>query len=160
MGEAKKKTPVWVWILLAVVGLPLAMCTGIAVLGTAGAAKVAADEQAKDEKVQVAAEQGTPEVTITAGELAAAYKDNEMRANAAYKDKIIKISGVVRSIDSDLTDQAVVHLEGGDLLGVSLHDVPQEVAIELDKGSEVTFVCIGGGEVVGSPVLNKCRAAG
>ena len=33
----------------------------------------------------------------------------------------------------------------------------QEKAINLDKGQIVTLKCIGGGEVIGSPVLNECK---
>jgi hypothetical protein len=46
MSKEKKRVPTWVWIVAAVAGLPLALCTGISVLGAAGAvgaAQVAAN---------------------------------------------------------------------------------------------------------------------
>jgi hypothetical protein len=98
-----------------------------------------------------------PEVTVTAKELQSEYKANEARADARFKGKVIKVSGRVESIDSDLMDDPVVHLASGELLGVSLHGLPKDVAISLNKGDSVTFICVGGGEVVGSPRLDDCR---
>ena len=98
-----------------------------------------------------------PELTVTAKELQSEYKANEARADAKYKGKVIQISGRVVSIDTDLMDDPVVHLASGELLGVSLHGLPKDVALALNKDSSVTFVCVGGGAILGSPTLNDCR---
>lgn len=44
MSEEKKSgVPRWVWVVLVLAGVPAVLCTGIVVLGTAGAAAVAAN---------------------------------------------------------------------------------------------------------------------
>ena len=98
-----------------------------------------------------------PEVTVTAKEIQSEYKANAARADAKYKGKVIQISGRIVSIDTDLMDDPVVRLASGELLGVSLHDLPNDVALNLNTGKSVTFVCVGDGEIMGSPRLEDCR---
>lgn len=91
------------------------------------------------------------------------YKDNEVRADAIYKGKKLKVAGIVHSISSDVTDKAVVHLapKGDEYAFTSVHASGDNnfhnQAINLSKGTMITIICIGDGEVMGSPLLKNCR---
>ena len=103
------------------------------------------------------------EIETTASQMINTYENNEVRADAIYKDRVIKITGIVASISSDISDKAVVSLapNGDEYAIMSVHASGDNnfhnQAIELKKGQKVTFVCIGGGEIIGSPILNKCH---
>ena len=91
------------------------------------------------------------------------YEDNEVRADAIYKGKTLKVTGIVHSISSDISDKAVVHLAPkGDVYALtSVHASGDAAfhnqAINLKKGAMITIICIGNGEVLGSPMLKDCR---
>jgi len=91
------------------------------------------------------------------------YKDNEVRADAIYKGKTLKVTGIVHSISSDVTDKAVVHLAPqGDEYAFTSVDASGDnkfhnQAINLRKGTMITIICIGDGEILGSPLLKNCR---
>lgn len=91
------------------------------------------------------------------------YEDNEVRADAIYKGKVLKVTGIVHSISSDLTDNAVVHLapKGDEYAFTSVYasgdNKFHNQAINLRKGTMITIICIGDGEVLGSPLLKNCR---
>lgn len=99
-----------------------------------------------------------PEIKITAAELVAEYKANEARADAKFKGKLIELSGTVEGVDSDLMDKPVVKLAGGEMFqSVHLNDVAKDVAVNLNKGDAVTFICTGNGEIIGSPMMRQCQ---
>lgn len=90
------------------------------------------------------------------------YKNNEVKADRIFKENYIEIKGKVSSIDSDITDSAVIRLSSKNdyefttVMASGDKDF-QEKAIDLDKGQMVTLQCIGGGEIVGNPILNNCK---
>ena len=90
------------------------------------------------------------------------YESNEVKGDATYKGKVIKIVGIVNSVNSDLSDEAVVMLSSGkdeysfDNIHASGDEEFHNRAINLTKGNKVTLVCIGNGEVIGSPFLKDC----
>lgn len=92
-----------------------------------------------------------------------AYKDNEVRADATYKDNILKVNGIVQSISSDMSDKAVVHLapKGEQYIFNTVDargdDNFHDQAINLQKGEMITIICTGDGEIVSSPQLKDCR---
>lgn len=49
---SEKKTPRWVWIVLVVAGLPVALCSGVMMLGAAGAAGTATVQRTADHMMQ------------------------------------------------------------------------------------------------------------
>lgn len=91
------------------------------------------------------------------------YKDNEVRADAIYKGKTLKVTGIVHSISSDISDKAVVHLapKGDEYAFTSVHASGDNnfhnQAINLSKGTMIIIICTGDGEVMGSPLLKNCR---
>lgn len=98
-----------------------------------------------------------PELKVSAQQLASDYNANEARGDSLYKGKVIEVDGAIQSIDSDFSDEAVVVLYTGDLLGCSLRGLPKSVAAGLSKDQRVTFVCVGDGESIGAPRLKDCR---
>lgn len=45
-----------------------------------------------------------PALTVTAFKMASDYKENEVAADAKYKDKIVEVSGTVDTIGKDIAD--------------------------------------------------------
>jgi hypothetical protein len=82
-------------------------------------------------------------IEITAGELYAAYEANQVAADAQYKDKILKVTGVVDSIGKDILDTPYITLTSGgkyEMWGVQcMFDEKYEPELaKLTKGQTVT----------------------
>lgn len=102
------------------------------------------------------------EIEATAQQIINEYQNNEVRGDALIKDKIVKVTGIVISISSDISDKAVVEL-GSNSSELSLINVMasgdndfHNTAIELKKGQKITLICKGAGEIIGSPQLSNC----
>jgi uncharacterized membrane protein YvbJ len=94
---------------------------------------------------------------VTAEDLAAAYKANEVSADNKYKGKRLLVSGTVDSINKDFKNSIWVGL-ATDNQFLPIHAegfVPQQVS-EWRKGNKIEITCIGAGMVVGSPLLKEC----
>lgn len=97
----------------------------------------------------------------TATKMINTYKDNEVRADSIYKDTYIEVTGIVGSIDSDLSNEAVINLvskndyEFNYVIASGDFDF-QKKATNVNKGQIITLRCIGGGEIIGNPILNEC----
>lgn len=104
-------------------------------------------------------------IETTASKMIATYANNEVRADAIYMDKVIKITGYVSSISSDVSNNAVVHLapKGTEYEFTSVYATGDtnfhNQAINLQKNQKITLVCIGAGEIIASPMLKDCRFA-
>lgn len=98
-------------------------------------------------------------VAVTARELFSAYEGNEVAADKQFKGKMLEVTGTISSIDSGFDDDAIVQLStGNDFQSVSAQgdDSFTDVAATLSKGQQVTMICKGDGEVIGSPMLGDC----
>ena len=82
----------------------------LSVAGLAGFTILAVGSMESEEKTQKAVTSQDPVATLTAKELFKAYEDNEVSADAKYKDKIVQVSGVIEDIGKDLTDSIYVIL--------------------------------------------------
>jgi len=116
---------------------------------------------AADQITETPAE-ATIEIETTAEKMVDAYEANEVNADNVFKDRVIKIVGIVDSIDSNFSDDAVVRLSSGDEYSFNTVRTSGDAefhnqAITLNKGNKVTLICIGDGEVIGSPLLTDCR---
>jgi hypothetical protein len=85
-------------------------------------------------------------VAVTADHLQRDYEKNEVAGDIAYRRKLILVSGTVRSIDRSIGANYFVMLKGF-----------ETYLANLDKGQKVTLACQGGGMLMGSAVLAKCR---
>jgi tRNA_anti-like len=109
-----------------------------------------------------------PPVAVTAVELSRAYQENEAKAQIAYEDKQLSVSGVVKDINLSIGDSPVISLKGsGDSMGmginqegkmtdVSITGLSKEDAAAIDKGKAMTFLCGGVSEVMGGAYLADC----
>lgn len=95
---------------------------------------------------------------VTTQQLLAAYEANEVAADAQYKNKALAVSGRVAGINKDFTDSIYVELDTGEMFqNVHARGIADDVAINLQKGQQVTLECTGNGFVMVSPQLKDCR---
>lgn len=98
--------------------------------------------------------------TVTAPTLASAYDANTVAADARFKGKRFKVTGTVSDINTDFTGAPYVTLRGGvnqfmeSQFGFEKSE--SEQLASLRKGSKVTFVCTGRGDVAKTPISKKC----
>ncbi|MFT4257051.1 MAG: zinc-ribbon domain-containing protein [Pseudoxanthomonas sp.] len=98
-------------------------------------------------------------INVTAIELHAAYDANEIAADAKFKGKRLRVSGLVESIESDVMDEPDIVLYAGD----SVFNPPRASGMSkaqaamLVKGKSADIECTGAGEVMGTPMLEDCR---
>lgn len=91
-----KKWWVWVIIVIAVFGIIGSLGDSDSTDGTQSA-----QEEVKEE----------PAISVTALKMAAEYKENEVAADAKYKDKLVEISGTVDTIGKDALDTPFIAFE-------------------------------------------------
>jgi ABC-type glycerol-3-phosphate transport system substrate-binding protein len=101
-------------------------------------------------------------ISVTADELEKAYAENEVAANEKYKDKTLKVTGKIYSIESGIGDVPYVVFQSKDQF--SLNQVQAKFAdsnkskiATLKKKASLTVVCKSAGEVAGSPMLEDCE---
>lgn len=103
-------------------------------------------------------------VSVTAYDLAAAYKSNEVAADEKYKGKTLRITGTIDSIGKDIIDTPYVTLKGepGDY---SMEDVQcmfaeDDIATlsKLSKGTTITIIGTGG-DYLTNAQLDNCHIA-
>ncbi|HEX8214531.1 MAG TPA: hypothetical protein VF582_03555 [Allosphingosinicella sp.] len=103
---------------------------------------------------------GTGErITISAVDLGRAYADGEASAQRKYGNRRLRVSGVVTGSNIDSTENFVLRMKGPDPL-VDVHltvsDEARAQAKGVARGSEITLLCEGATEVLGSPTLDGC----
>lgn len=149
-------------LIASLVVSPIIYFIGLAVLaGAAVSGDAYKDYKARAEAANAAkTEQAAPAadaIKITARELFKAYDANEVAADSKFKGKPIEITGVVESISSDIADEPVVQLSGGEMFQmVHANGLDTATAAGLSKGQEITLACTGAGEVIGMPSLSDC----
>lgn len=95
---------------------------------------------------------------LSAAKLAGDYEANEVAADIKYKGKWLEIKGVVGSVNKDFADAVWVGIDGGSNPFMPIHaeGIDAQKAAALTKGDRITVTCIGGGMIVGSPILRSC----
>jgi predicted nucleic acid-binding Zn ribbon protein len=146
--------------------LPVA---GALIAGMFIAATISANNPGRATELTPTAAAATPAVAaprtltstpaISAGELQAAYTRDRGAADRLYRNRPVVVSGVVRSADHNYQGGTVVRLETSD----SLETVNATLATREDpglgalaKGSSVSLLCIGRGQLMGAPQLGSC----
>lgn len=151
------------WQLLAsLIASPIVYLIGMAIFaGTMGALGSVgnADLEALDppSAVESAPVQMADAVAVDAGTLHRAYAANEIAADELYKGKPLKVTGTVADIASDVSDEPLVSLRVGEFESVHATGLAKDVAAKLAKGQSVTLTCVGGGEMIGTPILDDCK---
>ncbi|HEY1550572.1 MAG TPA: hypothetical protein VGG28_22240 [Kofleriaceae bacterium] len=95
---------------------------------------------------------------VTAVDLDAAYRANEVRADSLYLHKVVHVSGVVDKISKDLADHAVVTLRTEGSKGITCtFAVADPLLLDLDRESRVTLHGNGNGYLFHGVMLDNCH---
>lgn len=133
----------------------------IAVLTFAIGAGILLVQHERERRTEQATEEASapppaPPIDVTAKDLQRAYDANEVAADQQYRGRVLRVTGSVRSIDKDFTDQPIVWLRTRDFGGVMSYFDDASGPASLRKGQKVTVRCVGGGRTIDSPVLRRC----
>lgn len=96
----------------------------------------------------------------TARELAAAYEENEVATDMRIDKRPVEITGVVKAITKDFTDDVVIQLATSNQFmsaSINLADGHESTAANLKKGQKVTFLCQKMMSLMGSPAGRDCQ---
>lgn len=90
-----------------------------------------------------------------------AYKANEVAAQNQWGNRWITITGTVKSVELDFTDDPVVHLVDGGSEITAFFDADDGGAATADlvKGTRASLVCAKVTEMLGEPKLSECKVA-
>lgn len=130
---------------------------------TPAAPEAQAETQAATESAEVVTPEPEEEVIeVTADELLAAYKENELAGDKKFKGKILLVTGVLDSIESGMGDTPYLLLKAGDEFEFSMPQAhfdksETDSLVALRKGERIKIQCVGNGEVIGSPMLKDCK---
>lgn len=98
-------------------------------------------------------------IVVSSNEVAKAYEDNQVGADQKYYKKMLYLKGRVESINSGLGNEPYLALNGSNqFLNPQVHfDEPNIDKISnIKKGEVFTFVCVGNGSIVGTPMFKDC----
>lgn len=109
----------------------------------------------------VAVEEQAPPLEVTADELLNAYSENEIAANQKYKDRRLLLNARISSIEAGIGDVPYVVLTAGSEFEFNrpqarLAKSEVSAAAALKKGQKISLLCIGNGEIAGTPMLAEC----
>ena len=100
----------------------------------------------------------------TASHIQEVYEKNEIKGDLLFKGKQFIVTGKIASIDSAINNEPAVHFltdSGNPFQAPSAifkdYESKIEQIAELSKGEDIKLSCIGGGEVIGSPLFNNCE---
>ena len=99
-----------------------------------------------------------PAREVTVAELIKAYGANEVAAQQEYGARSVALTGEVRGVVLDFSDDPAVLFESGQTRPVqALFDKKRGAATAaLKKGQEATVVCNKVSEIMGLPILEDC----
>lgn len=101
-------------------------------------------------------------LAVSAIDVAKEYEKNQVSADQKYFEKSLLVTGRISSINSGLGNEPYVVLRGANIfLSPQIHfdkNNAEKIAT-LEKGQKLSFVCVGAGAVVGSPMFKKCSFA-
>lgn len=103
------------------------------------------------------AEHATPAVIVTATRLAKDYSENEVEADRLYRDKLLRVNGVVDAVKKDITDDPYIVLKTkNQFAGVHAYFDNDNDLAGLRRGHEIWVRCLGDNVILGSPMLRRC----
>ncbi|MBS7327845.1 MAG: hypothetical protein KIG68_03725 [Oxalobacter sp.] len=101
-------------------------------------------------------------VTATPQEMVKAYAANTVAADQKFKDKRIKVTGVVKDINTGITGAPYVIMSTGYKYGLYdphfnfSKDHLNELA-KVQKGKSITVICTGHGDIAKTPMNEDCE---
>jgi len=96
----------WFWVLAVIVIF--------IIIGSSGSKNTTSNNSTQS--AQNGAQQQAPTIQVTAAELSADYKANQVAADTKYKGKIIQVTGTISNIGKDILDTPYVSLNTGDII--------------------------------------------
>lgn len=148
-AKVPQKTSAFTWVVVAVIAFW--------VISSVTGSRNKEVSAGNDSEVSAAPESM---IAVKGSEIAAAYDQNEARADAIFKGKVIKLTGIIAGIDKDVVDNTVIQIRGLNEfqhVHATLAEGEAKKALNLRKGQKIVMKCIGGGEIIGSPMLDKCE---
>lgn len=153
------------WLFLGFVGLAL---LGAVIEANKSPEQKAAEARGRQEAERLEATRKREEAKVgiaslpafSASDLARAYDENTVAADAMFKGKKFKVRGVVSDINTDIFGNPYLTLRGG----VNQFLEPQfsfdkgsaaQLAV-LRKGRTVELVCVGRGDIAKTPMSGDC----
>lgn len=125
-----KKEPRWVVFVAVAVGIGALVACGTC----SRAGRKAADEKAAKEKA--AAED------VDLAELLGTYRKNEVKGDARWKGKVIKVTGTIKSVGKDILDKPYVTMGDDEAdfrdLQCLFTKKSEKALADVDKGQKVT----------------------
>jgi len=102
--------------------------------------------------------QQSADMEIKAKDLLQLFQQNEAAANARYVDKVIVVSGVVLSMQTDAEGKTTLSLDTGDPMATvtcSFYNEETAALKQINKGNPVRVkgICTG---MLSDVILNKC----
>ena len=97
---------------------------------------------------------------VKASDIAIAYNENTVAADQRFKNKEFKVSGTVVDINTDIMGNPYITLRGGVNQFMEPHFGFEKSAASqlanLKKGSKVTLICTGKGDIAKTPMSDSC----
>ena len=107
-----------------------------------------------------APEEGNPEdryIEIDAKDLNSEYQENEAAADAEYKGKVLRVSGVISRVGHTIQGKRYLNLKTEfTYVRCNWSNKHKQDFTALKQGKEVEIECKCGGKVEGGVVLNDC----
>lgn len=117
--------------------------------------------ESKQKSAQLEAPVVSPDGSVTVGavRLWRDYQENEVAADTRYKGKRLRVTGTVVSIERDADGSPVLHLVSGNPVFLTMATLDRgfiREAAQLRKGNQVVVRCVGAGQMMRMPQLEKC----
>lgn len=100
-------------------------------------------------------------IEVTAYVLSKAYEDNTVAADQIYKDKNVRITGIIDDIGKDILDDPYVTFEGTQTSFFGVQCMfgrgNEGSLVSLSKGQELTVTGKVSGELIGNVLVKGCK---
>ena len=142
----------------------LFLVAGLLVLSACTDNATTPQENVATTETEVASEAAPVEevINVTADELLAAYKENELAGDKQFKGKTLLVTGVLDSIQSGIGDSPFLLLKAGDEFEFNMPQAhfnasETDSLVALKKGARIQIQCVSEGEMMGAPMLKDCK---
>lgn len=99
-------------------------------------------------------------IIVSSNQIQLEYEKNEVSADNKFKDKLVSIQGIVKSVDKSINDEIFISLNGGSnpfiLPQANIEKDYSNWVGTLSKKDKIGLVCTVDGMLMGSVILSKC----
>ncbi|MEQ7917640.1 hypothetical protein ABQX22_00475 [Xanthomonas sp. WHRI 1810A] len=156
-------------LLARIIGLTWMVLSFLSLLGIASVSKTSYDRyvesaanSALSSSKATPREQAhaTPIKAYTASQVATSYDDNTVAADIQFKDKRVKVSGRITDINTDMFGKPYLVLAGtNQFMGPQFKFDKSDMSVmaTMKKGTTVSVICTGKGDVAKIPMFEDCE---